>query len=299
MAKLKNNNNDSLELMLDTICNIFGGIILMAILVIIQTQLTAQNIPDNAPDSEIQLANTQSKFVCEQLEKEIFYKEQQKKGILNESELPITKNTMQLFDRQVDFEAALLDSRKKHQQVEKNINSAVEQQLKNQKEIEKLTQELTQYNINLEQNKLRLSKRSKKKVHDGIRLPYQHNQKSAKFCNFIVKGNKIYLITMVKPDENSIAGHCKITTKGNGVIVTPISELGYIINESSMPDEFDETLEDYNSLNLFVSGDNESFQSFQSLKNYIIKKEYRYRINHFDSDKELILYIGRGISNVE
>jgi len=44
VKRRRNTTEDSLELLLDTMCNMFGGIILMALLVVLQTQMTAKSV---------------------------------------------------------------------------------------------------------------------------------------------------------------------------------------------------------------------------------------------------------------
>ncbi|MBI9018886.1 MAG: hypothetical protein JEZ07_16670 [Phycisphaerae bacterium] len=59
-----------------------------------------------------------------------------------------------------------------------------------------------------------------------------------------------------------------------------------------MDSKFDESLEKFNSIMFFVSGDNLSFDSFQKIKTYILTKGFNYGLHAYDSKEDLILYRG-------
>ena len=57
MSRRKESTGDSLELLLDTICNMFGGIVFISLLVVVMLQTTAKPAPDVSPVEAIDPAD--------------------------------------------------------------------------------------------------------------------------------------------------------------------------------------------------------------------------------------------------
>ena len=100
-----NPSEDSLELLLDTINNVFGAIILMAILVVIQATTTAVRIPKQDPDAEKRaLSGKELEFEVKRLTHELAGLKQDLAKI---PKPPGSTNAATLLERKKAFTAAI------------------------------------------------------------------------------------------------------------------------------------------------------------------------------------------------
>lgn len=71
MRRLNNHNDGSLELLLDTICNTFGGILFISMLVVTLLNITSESVQDSPPTQVTQLQLIEMDLMREQVSTEL------------------------------------------------------------------------------------------------------------------------------------------------------------------------------------------------------------------------------------
>ena len=146
MRRRKHISNDSLELLLDTICNIFGGIILMAILVIIQTQASAGRLlmsASLAPDTTLQFSKL--RFECALLQQSIQEIEEQKKDLINTYKATASPVTETLLESRGNFSLALEIAIKEDRQLRNILAQSQKEMSDNEDNIDEVTTRILEF----------------------------------------------------------------------------------------------------------------------------------------------------------
>jgi hypothetical protein len=269
-------NNDSLELLLDTICNMFGGMILMAILVVVQTQSSAGRMPDPSSeelDKVIEQRRLQNQAAT--IQSELLRIEMQKEQLKKASKAVDNQGLDQLNRAREEFKKAINEAQECLQDI-KNKRQAVDEN------VVELTQDIARINkAVLEKTKqLQLLKEkvqgSYEKLAKKVRLPRQSGPASGEAVYFLVKGRRVY------PFNSFDGGHCHIQRLAKGEMkVCPNPNKGYDVGET------DEAAKPFLNILMaknnrqqyivfFVYDDSISFESFQILKNQTLSKGFRH-----------------------
>lgn len=290
----KPTDTDSMELLLDTICNIFGGIILMAILVVLQTQVSVNKISAATENQTASIEYRRLIFDITELSKEIESLKHNNEKISTQIEAYSTPASKLMFTRQKDFVRAIKQAKLKLQKIK-------EDKRKLQKEISKIDLKL-KYTasklIKFKHQYKNLSEQitSRKKIPKRkIRLPHQTGgiRHSGKY--FIIKDNKFYTLDNIywSRTESYESGDCIVTPNlVIGIDVKPNPEKGLMATESNFRDVLSDTSPFSVSIVFYVYGNSESFATFQRFKNYILKKGYEYSVSAYSPSKGLTLVPG-------
>ena len=285
---------DSLDLLLDTICNVFGGIILMAILVVLQTQTSAGRIPEpKAQDVQQAIEAQRLRFECDRLEERATNLSQHRDEIARTFHATTSPTGERLADVQGEFKKAIQEAqrrikaaepeaasgRKEHAETE-DLLRTVERSLKDkQAEVRSLEEELKRSQVSLPQQ---------------VRLPHRRGGSVGAARYYVVKGARAYALN---PDHRfnwyggeQRAGHCMMTPVSasdfsiRAAKVVPIDGTGYPVRrEPAGADAFMSSLARYPAgahyIVFFVYNDSESFAAFQTLKDAVAGARYRYMAN--------------------
>jgi len=298
-------STDSFDLLLDCICNVFGGIMLMAILVVLQIQTSADQMPPPKPEV------LNGVLLARQLDFERKRLEQNMKSLLRERAIVERKYLRSVSPTM----QRLLDATDEHneaiQRAQKEIDALHEEMTKDQKvltkvelqlrEIEETIKDRAEEKKDLEKQAGKLSKR----VPRNVRLPHQRGGISGDQVNIVVKGGKFYRLEGIDYFSGPY--------RSGGCIVTPILSLmavriepdplaGYAVpgkgdGVASVRRLLAETSPATHSISFWVCGDSLSFESFQTLKNLILERGYEYSVSAYDPKEGLVL--GRGIPDAE
>jgi FtsZ-binding cell division protein ZapB len=294
MARRSDLGADSLDLLLDTICNVFGGIILMAILVVLQTQTSAGRIPEpKAQDVQQAIEAQRLRFECDRLEERATNLSQHRDEIARTFYATTSPTGERLADVQGEFKKAIQEAqrrikaaepeaasgRKEHAETE-DLLRTVERSLKDkQAEVRSLEEEL---------------KRSQVSLPRQVRLPHRRGGSVGAARYYVVKGARAYALN---PDHRfnwyggeQRAGHCMMTPVSasdfsiRAAKVVPIDGTGYPVRrEPAGADAFMSSLARYPAgahyIVFFVYNDSESFAAFQTLKDAVAGARYRYMAN--------------------
>jgi len=275
---------DSLDLLLDTICNVFGGIILMAILVVLQTQTSAGRIPEpKAEDVERSLKAQRLRFECERLGGRLTVLSQHRDEIAQTFRATTSPTGERLAGAQEEFRKAIEEAHHRVAAAEaaagtgrKNL-AATDDTLRT---VERALQEKQSEVAALEQE-LRYSQTA---IPRQVRLPHRRGMALEGARYYVVKGSRAYALGQFDwfGGEHR-AGDCIMSPVafGQAAMVTPVEGAGCAVGRGDGGAKaFMASLARYPPTEVyivfFVYDDSGSFTSFQTLKDAAAGKGYRY-----------------------
>ncbi|SLM29940.1 hypothetical protein MTBBW1_2030030 [Desulfamplus magnetovallimortis] len=214
MKSRRDTQLDSFELLLDTMCNTFGGIVFIALLIVILSQAVDATHPDNT--EEQQPSPAASSFETSLASRVALLPESERKNRL----IPIIDNmetlqqSMGLNAKQINISNALGEERKRIKAIKSKVDTL-------EKEMDSINREID----SLENQKKRM-----------VRLPRLHAvNKLPVFV--IVKSGKFYPITDISTPFRGSRGydlsHVRMTEKLFATIVEPIPSMGQHIEDGS------------------------------------------------------------------
>ncbi|MBT3201951.1 MAG: hypothetical protein HN350_18780 [Phycisphaerales bacterium] len=288
MAKrITTEDSDSCELMLDTICNVFGGMILMAVLVIIQTQVTVAKLPrDEVKAADASIALRKVKSEISRQEKQTTELEEKRRNQAKKYSATISPHTDELLTSRQTFSEAIKDAKrriaedtKKHQADQENIKDVHAQQGRAEKTLEERRDKLAI----VRREQMRLDQISRKK----IRLPITHQSRAPKQQILVVHGKNLYFCPQ----------HCTVQSRSNGGSkITPDADDGLAVIKKGQVTGLDAVLSGISTrthfLSLFVSDHADSFESFQYVREILVAKGFECGYDPYDASIGLTLYSG-------
>ena len=268
--RVKTEDSDSCELMLDTICNVFGGMILMAVLVVIQTQATVARLPQAEREAaEASLNIRKVEFEIGRQETSIAALKQQQSDLKDKYSAKVSPHTDELLTRRQAFSKAIGDAKrriagatKKHQADQDNLKETRAQQGRAAETLEERRDKVAR----VRKEHMRLDRISQKR----IRLAQTHQSRVSIQAAFLVHGRRVY------PCE---VGHCKIQQLANGEKeVIPIAGRGLLVGQNGKVEGLAAALSRYNRgthyIILFVLENNDSFESFQTVRELVVSRGF-------------------------
>jgi hypothetical protein len=276
--------SDSLELLLDTITNVFGGIILMAILVVIQTQVTVGGLPDVGEDGRARiLAEKELAFRADQLEEELLRLRSSMDSAESTFELTATPNAGRLDDRKAEFLAAIQAAQEGLKKRVKARREAQAQLERTEREAGRQEDELAQIETEEESLKRQLGVVASRNAR-RVRLPFQHSNSLRIQYSILVDGEKAYRLKL----------DCVATPFGRGTLHSPVSSAGYrVADPESQKVLLAAPLSSRSTfISFWVSRKNSSFATYQTLRKLFTEKGYEYSLYSYDSQTGLVLFSG-------
>jgi hypothetical protein len=300
MIRRKKNEGDSLELLLDTICNIFGGMILMTILVVLQGSEARQRlsqISENQVENDVQVRklvfeSNNAKDELQQLKKQ--------RDILAQSyTASVPTDLKEIVQINTKSEAALSMAKVDLTKIENNISNCRTASTQLEYELNRISGEIKtasdaaksklQYTENLPRN---------------IRLPLQRIDSKRSPRYYLVKGVYFYPFGYRGfSDQSEFRSEaCLLKSESflsDVIEVEPVKGAGWLVpqtGDTADYDSFNNTLNDCRPEThyavFFVYGDDASFKSFQMLKSMALKKHYFYSVSPYGPNLPLLLSHG-------
>ena len=278
---------DSLELLLDTICNVFGGIILMAILVVLQTQTSAGRIPEpTTEDVDRSLEAQRLRFECERLGGRLTVLSQHRDEIAQTFQATTSPTGERLAGAQEEFRKAIEEASRRVAATEteagasRKDQAAINDMLRT---TERALQEKHNEVAALEQE----LRRSQTALPRQVRLPHRRGMVSEGARYYVVKGSRAYALDPYGQFDwfggKQRAGDCIMSpvVLGQAATVTPVEGTGCPVGRGDGGAKaFMASLARYPPTGayivFFVYSDSESFTSFQALKDAAVGRGYRY-----------------------
>lgn len=281
MRKRSTADVSSLDMLLDTVCNTFGGICFIALLVSI---LSANLPPDASANASAQFKVVEQDMRLENLTRE--------RNAL-QAALEIQEKTL---SRKSTNEVAYVISEKLKAIVEnKDEADALESVLR--RKLEALLAENAQLTASAQMNQRELDRlkalneelkakrdKAKRDSVQVVRLPMEHSTSRAPYHVFIVK-NRIYPLYEIKFGSRSESNHCTFTMlSSENTVVKPRPGAGLPIppDPRNMPilAEMVRLMKDDLFLNVYVDCD--SFDSFCKIRNLVIAAGIPYNWDKFE-----------------
>lgn len=305
--KVKTEENSSLELLLDTMCNTFGGIMFIAILLVILCSMT-----DFANQKEKNIQSNMTPQQVEELKAKIRLKKKRLDIALKEIKMPATminsKEVKLILDYQhlkiqlanANIEKIILaDDLKNDIQKQNQIEtqSIIDSQTlrENEKKMRKLE---------LENSKLKLKIRIAKNttIPGGISPPTaKDTNKQPTFA--VIKSNRLYLLCKSSPvnaygfNKNAFSNSLELFFSNNNRVVRFIPKAGHgklINNDILIKKEIKNIYKIFPSNRYFISFlvHADSINSFIGIRKYLHKNNYSYAWSPYMNNAHLVVLIG-------
>jgi flagellar motor protein MotB len=297
MARRKRTPVSSLDLFLDTICNAFGGIMFISILISILIQMRG-NEPEStdtrAELTEIQALQKQTELADLHRQIEIV-----SQSISDRERLLLNEDTVQARELQ----SQRLTLRQQLETLQKQQQSLLGQSAKRNEEIQSIEQEIREIEKRLQEAKLAVAERSKE-VNDALdsaetttTMPKVSSTSKGNLL-FGMRYGKLYLLSSV--DNRSSDGvnseHVTAIPTLQGVRVSIRKDAGWLLSSDEAKSELEQVMRRNPSTSTFftIAVWPDSFQQFLDWKQMLVREGYDYDLRPVDDLESLV--IGKGSS---
>jgi len=291
--RISNWGFDSLELMLDAICNVFGGITLVAILVVLQTHSSVNSLPQaSAADMGSFLEARGLSLEVERLRQQLVDLSRQERTLANTLQSVGSPNAAKLVKVGGEFKEAVVQARARADKLQAEHDKAdqahTEQVLSSRQQRRRLrAKELEADKL---EGQLRLLANRPRKA---VRLPHRRGRARGTACYYVVKGNKVYRFgsggILRWQGQPYRVGDCVVSPipSENKARIQPDESAGFTVpREDRQTSRFATSLKRYSSryyyVVFFVYSDDQSYTSFQKLKDEALDRGYRYVVSAKD-----------------
>ena len=291
---------DSLELLLDTICNVFGGIILMAILVVMQAQAGAGRLPQpTAQDVDRAIQAKRLRFEAGRLRERLVTLREQESRV-DETFYAITSPTGERLSRTIEeFRRAIDDATRRAAETQKETGKARRNSAEVADSLANADRLVAEKQAEIE--------RLERELHDDrapagkhLRLPHRRGSARGMPRYYIIRGDCVFPFGMGSlPHWDGPAYDveaCLVTPLiGNlAAAVQPIADRAVTVPAEGAPtDAFRVTLAacrpDSHYLVLFVYPDDVSYAAFQRLKRVFVDLRYNYVLSTKATPDEVLI----------
>ncbi len=272
MRRRAENGSGSFELLLDTMCNMFGGIILMALLVVILTQSAADKV---VADSQMQ--NPDIRIITAEIN-----------GLLDsirtaEGELELHRRQLEAFtdDRLLDILARRESFEKARREADERLEEAraeVEEAEELAREADALLLDSRRRLEELRREVERFADAAQRAVFEqqAIRLPIRRGRAAGTAAFIVIEKNKAYHLNVNIFGDRW--GDCLVEEVGVGVWrIRPDRTRGVEVGENQRFEQwFGRTTAGSNYVVFAIYCDSESYSSFQFVKNRVLENGKQY-----------------------
>lgn len=293
MSRKAASSGDSLDLLLDTICNTFGGILFIAMLVVLLTNQLSRDAATAAPNAESSRALrrlrgelTESQSRLTKLRQAVRQKEDLERRFADPESLALLESLQSLDDNSDEL---LTDRSQKLTKVADSQADLVETAA----ELERLTQLMTQAQERLRLEKQRLQSEATLRSRTS-QVPRQRPTQKRQLL-FFLKAGRLCAYAKMDADGNLVHNddETKEVTEAGKKFVEPIPGSGLALAaDGSNSDEIASRLSEFDKeqyfLSVFVFKD--AFAHFESLKNQMIRSGFEYHLVPFPDNEKA--YIG-------
>jgi len=297
----KTNQTDSLELLLDTICNMFGGVFLMAVLVVLQTQMSASRIPNQ---KEVSLETEKLHAEYKQLNEKVIKLESQRVILASQYTQSSSDQTDNLLKTKDQFSEALDNAKDSLVEMTTQLTQAQRDRVTSEMAIDAIEKKLQTNQkqiIDLEQQ-VQTTVGQK----ENVRLPHQQLDSFKSPRYYLIKDDKVYPFwgegARDWSGEPFVSESCTITPKLSGlsmraITVEPYTRKGIPVSDKGgVNSAFFSTLRGCRPSThytvFFVYADGASFSSFQRLKQAVLDEGYLYSVSAYFSENGIVLHPG-------
>lgn len=294
VARANNTSDESLDLLLDTICNTFGGVLFISMLVVILLNMSSEStttliVPEQ---SRQEMLNARASLVESSAELERLRRAaSERQSITQKFANPEVAVQLAELQQMTSLNQSIRQSRDQLLSSLVNTQEAINDAVSQAEQLKQAQQQLSAALANLEsqvQQEVSLRTRT-------AELPKQRRTQKRQVA-FLMKNGKLY--AHAKSDGNgNVAGQneseVKQLTEGNKIYVEPVSSAGLAVNADS-----DDLAPIESKINQFSKDDYfivivvwpDSFPQFLAVKEAIIRSEFEYQLVPWSGDEKL--YVG-------
>lgn len=300
MIRRIKNESDSLELLLDTICNIFGGMILMTILIVLQGSEARQRLSQN---SENQIENNvqvrKLVFESNNAKDELRQLKKQRDILAQSYTASVPTDLTAIVQINTKSEAAMSMAKVDLTKIENNISNCRTTLAQLEFELSRISGE-----IKTASEATQSKPKYTETLPRNIRLPLQRIDSIRSPRYYVVKGAYFYPF-----EYRGLSGQSEFRSEAcllksesflsDAIEVEPVNGAGWLVPQTGKTADygsFNNTLNgcrpETNYTVFFVYGDDESFKSFQILKSLALQKHYFYSVCPYGPNLPLLLSPG-------
>gem|GEM_PF-6849759 len=274
-------SGESLELLLDTICNVFGGVIFIAILVALLV-----NVRSELPEIDGDSVGIQTQYQATRLRTEV----KLLTDAVNESQTSIdslsTEDVMKSINREAQLRADLKHAREQSQRLREWIEAV--DQIDNQR-LERARAALNAARRDAAESRAALDQTDERNQVIG-RLPRERST-GKRQVGMLVKNNRVFWIDFgesARADLPGRSGDVRIEPFDQGVAVHPESRGGFAINDAAaVRSVLDHLNPAQDFFTLFVASD--SVDAYRGLRARLTEQGYDYGLSTYDAVEALTL----------
>ncbi len=293
MSRRAASSGDSLDLLLDTICNTFGGILFIAMLVVILTNQMSRESSPAEPTAENsralrkmrgELSDSDAKLT--KLRQAVRQKEDLERQFADPESRELLTTLHELDD---DTTSLITDRNEKLQNVAESQADLID----SARELERLTQMLAEAQLRLEQEKQLLQNETALRSRTSQTPKQRATQKTP--AAFFLKAGRLCAVAKRDENGNPVPNSDEIRIVDdppNGKFVEPIENAGLLVaadgsNAEAIAEKLTAFDKNQNYLSVLVFKD--SFASFEALKNEMIRAGFDYQLVPFPDGEKAYL----------
>ena len=280
---------DSSEMMLDTVCNVFGGVILMAVLLVIQTQASVTRLPDE-PQAAQSLAQRRLAIRIERLSGEIDQLTQRQQALQARYAESVSPSTDALMQRRLEFLQATADAKQRVDDRQRELDENAQRLPELARAIAEAQSAARQTRSLIEQLRETILQSRANPDQRTVRLPVSHQSRATSQLAYLVVGRRVYPMW----DE----AHCRRRQIGFvGIEISPVSGAGMAVSPTGSNPQFLATLTGQppqtTYVTFFTAVGNESFKSVRTLRELAANRGYDFGYCLYNAADPLIVYPGK------
>jgi len=291
MARRKaHSDEDGLELLLDTICNVFGGIVLMAILVVLHTQGSLETMAELVQSPDTSLEVERLTFEIERIDRQLAELRKQRQDLDKRFRESASPDTAILLDRREEFVKAIQEAEQRISKLSKDESEARELLSRQETDESELRRK-----VDTGRKKLAATVKRREQQIDAstitARLPQQHQSRTSKQRIYMISGKKAYSLgRFIASVAQYPSGDCQVTPKPSvrATFVEPRPGCGTAIADDALQatafrDLLKRDRADTHLISFFVHADSESFATFQVARTVTVAEGYEYSVGPYEA----------------
>lgn len=288
----RSQNDSSLDLLLDTICNTFGGVLFISILVVVLLNMTSEEIASEPPTEtaqerllqlEQEMAATRSELT--RLESAVAAQEAVEEQISDPDAKEIVQRLVSSQNARVRLEERKNDALREFGEDQASINEIAKKFAEDKAELERANKELAAVKqaLNREVNKrIRTSELPKQRdTNKASAAFFLHNGRLYSYAR-LVAGGQLTLNSADCEERSDNVGKF-IYLKPNGG--TPVDAGGK--NNDVVIKKLTAFSKDHYYVKIFISPD--SFKHFSTVRDVLIDKQFEYKLAPLPDEEKVYL----------
>ena len=296
MARRSQEQADSAELMLDTICNVFGGIVLMSILVVINTQAAVEGLADNREAAQrAGLEARRIEIEISGVKDALDVLEEERPPLEQRYAADVPPEIVALLNRLGEFHTSIDEALRRLEQLRRRQSELAEDIEDADDDLKDAEGDLAAANGEKAAAEAAANAARAVRMRD-VRLPMSHEPEAEKQLVYVVDRGRAYPedhYTVVEPEISIVNGELKIT---EGKLI-PVAGAGIAVSPEGQNTEFLATLKGTTSrshyVTFFVRATDEAFVAVQVMRQLLGDRGYEFGYVIYGADDPITFGYGR------